>query len=167
VLSLIKITSSFLDFTTEYLNLYSNSLTGSIPENLRLSELYYFDVGRNNLQGTIPADMGNDFNSLRYLHIDHNRLSGSIPETIPPMGNGRLFSFFASHNFLSGRVPDNWVMFNKLVQYTLHENRFDELGENNCRFNVFAGGELCEFKADCNICSCNDIFCQRMCQDGN
>jgi Leucine-rich repeat (LRR) protein len=34
---------------SEYLNLYDNQFTGTIPNDLRLSELYYFDVGRNNV----------------------------------------------------------------------------------------------------------------------
>eukprot|EP00536_Pseudo-nitzschia_multiseries_P004283 jgi/Psemu1/253479/estExt_Genewise1Plus.C_700083 len=146
-----------------YLNLYDNRLTGTIPQNLGLRDLYYFDIGRNFIGGTIPEDIGTDFMELRYLHIDRNRLSESIPDTIPPMANGRLISFIADHNRLDGNVPDNWIMFNKLVQYTLHENYFTYLGPANCYFNVFEGGQLVEFKADCDICSCADIFCDAMC----
>ena len=79
------------------------------------------------------------------------------------MADGRLESFLVDNNVLRGRVPDNWLMFNKLVQYRLHNNNFNELGGDNCRFNVFNGGELSEFTADCGICICNDIFCDRMC----
>lgn len=147
----------------KYLNLYDNNLTGTIPKNLRLRDLFYFDIGRNFISGSIPEEIGIDFVELRYLHIDHNRLTESIPDTIPSMANGRLISFLANHNRLEGVVPDNWIMFNKLVQYTLHENYFDYLGPANCNFNVFEGGQLVEFKADCDICSCNDIFCDAMC----
>ncbi|OEU20267.1 L domain-like protein [Fragilariopsis cylindrus CCMP1102] len=146
-----------------YLNLYDNKLTGTIPRNLRLNELKYFDIGRNFIGGSIPEDIGIDFLKLRYLHIDHNRLTDNIPDTIPSMANGRLISFLANNNRLEGYVPDNYIMYNKLVQYTLQNNYFDYLGPNNCFLNVFQGGELVEFKADCNICSCDDIFCNTMC----
>lgn len=104
----------------EYINLYDNRLTGTIPNNLGLRDLFYFDIGRNYIGGSIPADIGTDFTELRYLHVDHNRLTQGIPYTIPPMADGRLVSFLADHNRLTGVVPDNWIMFNKLVQYTLH-----------------------------------------------
>lgn len=147
----------------KYLNLYSNQFTGTIPENLFLLDLEYFDVGRNYIGGTLPVDIGNNFAGLRHLFVDHNRFVGSIPQSYPLAGEGRLISFFASHNQLTGIVPDNWVFFNKLVQYTLHENNFDSLGSLNCNFNVFSGGELVEFKADCDICTCQDVFCDLMC----
>ena len=104
----------------EYLNLYDNKLTGTIPTNLKLQDLYYFDIGRNFIGGSIPEDVGTDFVELRYFHVDHNRLTERIPDTIPPMASGRLISFLANHNRLEGVVPDNWTMFHKLVQYTLH-----------------------------------------------
>lgn len=102
-----------------YLNLYDNQLTGTIPKNLNLGNLFYFDIGRNFIGGSIPADIGTDYSRLKYLHVDHNRLTSSIPDTIPLMANGRMISLLANHNQLSGSVPDNWLMFNKLVQFNI------------------------------------------------
>jgi hypothetical protein len=68
-----------------------------------------------------------------------------------------------NHNFLTGQVPDDWILFNKLSQFRLHENMFDSLGEENCNLNVFAGGNCVEFTADCDVCTCQDLFCDRMC----
>ena len=107
-------------YPTEYLNFYDNKLTGTIPKNLKLRDLYYFDIGRNFIGGSIPEDVGTDFIKLRYLHIDHNRLTETIPETIPPMADGRLISFLANHNRLEGLVPDNWTMINKCTYVSLY-----------------------------------------------
>jgi len=147
----------------KYLNFYDNQLTGTIPNNLKLGNLFYFDVGRNFISGSIPSDIGEDYSELKFLHIDHNRLTSSIPESIPLMANGRMISLFANNNRLSGSVPDNWIMFNKLVQYNIHENYFDYLGPKNCKMNVFTGGNCVEFKADCDICTCDNKFCSAMC----
>lgn len=147
------------------LNLHSNLLSGTIPNNLRLRQLVYLDLGRNRLTGTIPQDLGETFVRLRQLYLDNNGLTGSIPTTIPPMANGRLEIMEVNHNALSGSVPDNFIMFNKLVQYRLDNNNFDTLGPQNCQLSLFNdfGGELIEFKADCDICACNDQFCENMC----
>ena len=99
--------------------MYDNQFTGTLPNNLKLGNIFYLDIGRNYISGSIPDDIGTDYGELKYLHIDHNRLTGSIPNTIPLMANGRMISFLADHNKLSGTVPDNWIMFNKLVQYTI------------------------------------------------
>ena len=127
--SYIAIVTIF-DHIQVYLNFYDNQLTGTIPNNLNLGNLLYFDVGRNNIGGSIPDDIGIDYGELKYLHIDHNRLTGSIPDTIPLMANGRMISLLANHNELSGTVPDNWIMFNKLVQYTIHGTSSELVRQN-------------------------------------
>jgi len=130
---------------------------------MKLANLLYFDIGRNRIGGSIPEDIGTDFGDLKYFHINRNRLTGSIPDTIPLVADGRMISFLADHNRLGGAIPDNWLMFNKLVQYTLQGNYFDYLGPETCHLNVFSGGQCVEFKADCNVCSCDDNFCDAMC----
>ncbi len=94
------------------------------------------------------------------MFIDNNQFVGSLPESYINVGNGRLESFAVNDNFLTGAVPDNYELFNKLVMYTLQNNNFDgELG-NTCRLIVFDGGENVELKADCEICNCREIACQ-------
>ena len=106
--------------TIAYLNLYDNQLTGTIPKNLNLANLFHLDIGRNKIGGTIPDDIGTDFEALKFLHIDHNRISGFLPDSVPLMANGRMISLLANHNRLTGPVPDNWTVFNKLVQFNIH-----------------------------------------------
>ena len=112
---------------------------------MRLRDVYYFDVGRNKLTGTLPEDMGEKFVSLRHLYFDRNNFRGTLPEDYNAVGNGRLESFSIDHNQLTGEVPGGREMYNKLVQYTLHSNRFDHIDSDNCRMEV-PRGEMVEFR---------------------
>ncbi|KAG7359071.1 two component regulator [Nitzschia inconspicua] len=143
-----------------YFNVYSNKLTGTIPENLRLRNLQYFDVGRNRLTGRLPRDLGDTFVELRQLHLDHNDFRGTLPPNYNGVGNHRLEAFTVDHNRLTGYVYGERTLYNKLVHYTLHENRFSGLARENCRMEI-PYGEMVEFKADCDVCRCYGYF--RLC----
>ncbi|OEU20277.1 L domain-like protein, partial [Fragilariopsis cylindrus CCMP1102] len=123
----------------EYFNVYSNQLTGTIPDDLRLRNVIYFDIGRNSLTGKLPNDIGTKFISLRHLYLDHNDFRGTIPDSYNTVGNGRLESFSIDHNRFTGTVPGERSMYNKLVQYTLHSNQFDRIDSDNCRIEVPQG----------------------------
>ena len=142
----------------QYFNVYSNALTGIIPSSLRFSNVWYFDVGRNNLEGPLPEDVGLQFVELRHLLLDHNSFNGTLPESYINVGNGRLESFHIDHNQLTGQVPGNHDQRDKLVEFTLHNNSFTKLGKDTCKLSVFNGGEMVEFKADEDICDCSP-FC--------
>jgi hypothetical protein len=147
-----------------YFNVYSNNLVGPIPNDLKFRKCQYFDVGRNQLTGTLPADIGTFFVELRQLHLDHNQFRGTVPSSYNSVGNGRLESLSIDHNFLTGVVPGERDLTNKLVTYTLHENNFNSLDPGNCDL-LIPFGEMVEFKADCDICQCDDWMniCSRHC----
>ena len=128
-----------------YFNVYSNKLTGTLPEDMRLRSVTYFDVGRNLLSGKLPVTLGEKFVSLRHLHLDHNYFTGTLPLSYNTVGNGRLESFSIDHNYLTGRVPGTRDLYNKLVQYTLHSNEFDSMSSNVCRMEV-PRGEMVELR---------------------
>jgi len=140
-----------------YFNVYSNKLTGTLPEDMRLRSVTYFDVGRNLLSGKLPVTLGEKFVSLRHLHLDHNYFTGTLPLSYNTVGNGRLESFSIDHNYLTGRVPGTRDLYNKLVQYTLHSNEFDSMSSNVCRMEV-PRGEMVELRTDCAICICEGFF---------
>jgi hypothetical protein len=147
-------------FYQGYLNLYSNQLTGPIPDDLRWRRLFLLDLGRNQLTGTLPADIGEKFVSLRHLALNHNQFRGTIPASYTLVGNGRLESFHIDHNQLTGAVPSSYAFSNKLIALTVQENNFNQaLDKETCKQSVFDGGEMVELKADCDICSCNSPFC--------
>jgi hypothetical protein len=99
---------SFPSLHVEYLNLYSNQFTGTIPNNLRFRKTIFADFGRNQFTGTLPDDIGSRWISIRFLYMDHNKFTGTIPYSYPSTGNARLEYLALNHNQLTGWVPDDW-----------------------------------------------------------
>lgn len=99
-----------------YINFYSNQLTGTIPSFLRWRRLFFLDLGRNQLIGTIPEDMER-FVGLRHLHLDHNQFKGSLPETFPEIGNGQLETISINDNQFTGQIPGKFEFIDKLGKH--------------------------------------------------
>jgi hypothetical protein len=136
-------------------------MTGTIPSDIKLRQLYYLDLGRNDFRGTLPESLGVESVRLRHLHLDHNRFTGPVPSTLINAGDGRLKTLSINDNRLTGQLPGNHQFFTFLVQFTTHNNQFSSMDKDTCNLDVFAGGELAEFKSDCDICACgkNNIMC--------
>eukprot|EP00759_Apiculatamorpha_spiralis_P009678 PhF_6_TR16923/c0_g1_i1/m.25425 len=82
-------------------------------------------LGRNNLQGTIPARLfTGPMTSVTYVALDGNSLSGTIPVTIGALTNLQFFD--VSFNSLSGRVPEELGTL-PLVSLYLNDNAFSGL----------------------------------------
>jgi len=144
----------------KYLNLYSNQLTGTIPNNLRFRRLVYADFGRNQFTGTLPDDIGERWVRLRFLHMDHNKFTGTIPYSYTTVGNGRVEVLSFNHNQLTGWVPGYYEHF-KLLELNLHNNTFTGIEHDTCKQAVFYSGEMVEFNADCgDVCIC-DPYCEK------
>ena len=100
------------------IDLRSRQLDGTIPAALNnltgLEELYLFS---NELSGAIPDISG--LTSLRILHLNNNRLSGSIPDlsSLTNLTNLELYE-----NQLSGPIPDLSALTN-LLQIVLFQNQ--------------------------------------------
>ena len=112
-----------------FLNLFENTIQGSIPfENLAKS-LVNLILPVNNIQGSIAAESLQEFKKLRTLWLDWNQLTGTLPTnmaadlpllTVASFGNNLLEgpiprSFFQiegietvvlSNNMLTGTLPE-------------------------------------------------------------
>jgi len=150
----------------EYLNVYSNQLTGTLPNNFRFRKTVFADFGRNHFSGPLPDDIGQHWVKLRYLYLDHNTFTGTIPYSYPNTGNDRLAVLAVNHNHLTGQVPDNWKWsVRKLHALNLHNNSFSSIGYRTCKESVFNKGAMVEYSADCDVCQCSP-FCDLKCGDG-
>lgn len=150
--------------------LYSNNLTGTLPEGLSgLERLSQFDIIDNHLTGSIPAELGqlsnitllyfekNEFSGsippelgnlshLNYLELANNQLTGSIPPELGRLSELERLSLF--NNFLSGSIPPEIGNMSSLAQLYLYGNSLTgsipaELAElNNLRECVLWGNQL-------------------------
>ncbi|GFR42132.1 hypothetical protein Agub_g2976 [Astrephomene gubernaculifera] len=90
-----------------YLDVSSNSLTGTIPP--LPTKLQVFKASDNSLTGPLPPslDVAND---LRVLDLSSNQLTGSLPATLTD--NPLLTVLRLASNHLSGPLPGgNWSSF--------------------------------------------------------
>lgn len=145
-----------------YLTVYNNNLSGQIPSGLNLRNLNYLDLGRNNFDGTIPIDWyeGTDtMFELRHLLLDYNNFSGGLTANFPTIGNGRLDQVVLNDNQFSGPFPGGWSPRTALEVLRIQNNQFTSVNSDLCIMSVFVGGELTDFRTDCSICSCRDIWC--------
>lgn len=80
------------------------------------------DLGFNNLNGTVPASIGN-FSSLTLLDLAYNNLGGTMPAGIQYLGN--LNTLVLSGCGFSGPLPAWLGNLSNLEQLVLASNNFD------------------------------------------
>ncbi|CAD6258637.1 unnamed protein product [Miscanthus lutarioriparius] len=125
------------------LNLGRNNITGSLPISVgqltgiadklpqwffdAFSNVRFMNISNNQLNGTLPTDMGST--SLEELYLSSNQLTGHIP--ILPSN----ISFLnLSNNFLSGPLPSA-VGSTNLNQLSLFSNRLTgHISESFCKY---------------------------------
>lgn len=103
------------------LNLSFNNLNGTIPTDLgNLANLIELYLHYNNLTGSIPSSLGG-LSSLTALLLYNNQLSGTIP---PEFGNlSALTNLSLSQNALSGSIPTELGKLFNLNYLSLRNNQ--------------------------------------------
>ena len=137
------------------LNLSSNQISGSLPNNIgNFGLLERFDLSSNNFSGEIPETIGS-LVSLRVLKFNRNGFEESIPSGI--LSCQSLVTIDLSSNRLSGSLPDGFgAAFPQLKSLNLagneihgRDSEFLELKSIttlNVSGNLFQGSVLGMFK---------------------
>ena len=102
------------------LSLYSNKLTGPLPEALGdLSNLVSLNLGFNELTGPIPEWLGG-LSNLVWLSLYYNELTGPIPEALGDLSN--LERLYLYYNELTGPIPEALGDLSNLERLYLYYN---------------------------------------------
>ncbi|XP_066336501.1 receptor-like protein EIX2 [Miscanthus floridulus] len=116
-----------------HLDISSAGIADRIPQwfSDAFSNVEFMNISNNQLNGTLPADMGSM--SLQELYLSSNKLTGQIP-TLPP----NIHNLDLSNNFLSGPLPSATRSAN-LVQLSLFSNRLTgHIPESFCKYQQLA-----------------------------
>ncbi|XP_021732421.1 systemin receptor SR160-like [Chenopodium quinoa] len=96
--------------------------------------MIFLDLSYNNLQGSIPKELGTMF-FLWILNLGHNNLSGQIPEDLAGMKN--IGVMYLSHNHLSGLIPPSLGSLSSLTDVDLSNNNLSGMIPVTGQFETF------------------------------
>jgi len=107
------------------IKLFSNRLTGTVPENLgRNSELQALDIADNQLSGILPPDLCKN-KKLQILNIFNNEFTGKLPETLGTCTS--LNRVRLGGNKFNGSVPSSFWGLPRVSLLELKNNNFEGL----------------------------------------
>ncbi|XP_059663546.1 receptor-like protein 11 [Cornus florida] len=103
-----------------YLQLFGNSLTGTLPLSMaNLAQLLELDISYNSISGSIPSEIGR-LSKLNYLSLSGNQLTGMLPLSMANLT--QLLQLGISYNSISGSIPYEIRRLSKLNYLQLSYN---------------------------------------------
>ncbi len=107
----------------EELFLYTNQLSGQVPDFSNMSQLIRLYLNNNELAGSVP-----NFNlpNLYLLYLNNNNLTGELPD----FSSTNLVNIYIQNNHLSGRLPDYSNTNLNILHVHNNEFTYDGLAQN-------------------------------------
>ncbi|KAK9911719.1 hypothetical protein M0R45_035614 [Rubus argutus] len=104
------------------LSLSQNNLTGGLPDNIHLPNIYELYLSHNQFDGLIPSTLW-QCKQLFYLMLSENKFSGNIPNNI---GNlTKIEEIWLDNNNLTGTIPHEIGHLPNLQKLVLGENNLN------------------------------------------
>ncbi|KAJ9170903.1 hypothetical protein P3X46_018966 [Hevea brasiliensis] len=105
----------------ESLNLFENSLEGTLPDSIAKSpNLYELKLFNNKLTGQLPSELGQN-SLLKSLDVSYNGFSGEIPNNL--CAKGELEDIILIYNSFSGKIPESLGKCHSLGRARLRNNQ--------------------------------------------
>ena len=100
------------------------NLTGTLPADIfiNLTELTTFNIGFNNITGTIPGTI-ESLSKLQVLQVYNNKFSGTIPDILWNMST--LVKFGSLSNYMEGSIPETVGNLVNLINFNVGQNKHD------------------------------------------
>jgi hypothetical protein len=101
----------------------SNNLSGSIPETIRsLENVYYVDFSENKLVGTLPEALAS-LKQMEMFYINSNSLIGTIPRSFAA-SDSIISEVWLQDNHFSGTIPAGFAEIDQLDDFYVDGNFF-------------------------------------------
>ncbi|XP_027359027.1 receptor-like protein EIX2 [Abrus precatorius] len=102
-----------------YLDLSKNNLSGEIL-NCWNHNLFHLNLANNQINGSLPENIGHIMPQMTNLLLGNNLVTGSIPTSLCQM---ELVNLDLSKNNLSGEIPNCWKDNNRWEEINLSSNK--------------------------------------------
>jgi hypothetical protein len=138
------------------LYLTENDVRGTIPPSFgRLTRLKRIQLSRNNIDGTLPSELGLLHEHLEVLSIGHNNISGTIPSQLGRLTN--LMELNLAGNALTGDIPPELNLLEELTILRLEENHVSgSIPQSMC--NISASDAINHTSVQISV-DCDQVQC--------
>ncbi|KAL5699414.1 non-specific serine/threonine protein kinase [Ranunculus cassubicifolius] len=115
-----------------FLQVGVNNLTGQLPSCIYHLNISFFGVASNQLEGTIPSNIGVTLRYIREIYFAGNKFTGLIPISLSNATRLETISF--DQNQFTGSIPTDLGRLQNLTSVWFNANQLGTEGGDDMRF---------------------------------